>query len=144
MMFSLIFEGAPWFTGIMSSFPAHLVHNRRPSYFHTGSSAFLGPPPSLSSACCMYGPTTGRLPAKPPIVEKKSPNSTIIPYSSTIKPISGHRDNISTMPPANAAVPFHFCRRAKKTAVFCRPMTRVRPTRNSIWRSKEFQKPRWR
>ncbi len=74
------------------------------------------------------------LPAKPPIVAKKSPKRISIPYSSMRNPISGQRNNISTMPVTNAAVPFHFCRRAKKTAVFCGPMMRVRPRRKSTWR----------
>lgn len=99
---------------------------------HTGSSAFLGPPPMLSNARCIYGPTTGILPANPPIVEKKSPNSTKIPYSSTRKPTSGHRNKMSSIPATNAAVPLSFCRRAKKTAVFCRPIMRVRPRRKRI------------
>ena len=114
---------------LLLSQSAHLMSV---SASHTGSSAFLRPPPALSNACCMYGPTTGMLLAKPPIVAKKSPKSTNIPYSSTKKPTSGHRSNMSIMPTANAAVPFNFCRRAKKIAVFCRPIMRVRPTRNSI------------
>ena len=89
----------------------------RPEY-HTGNSAFLLPPPILSSACCIYGPTTGTFPANPPIVEKKSPKRIKIPYSSIRKPTRGHRSNISTIPTTNAAVPFNFCRRAKNSAVF--------------------------
>lgn len=100
---------------------------------HTGNSAFLRPPPALLRASRMYGPTTGMLPANPPMVEKKSPNKTIIPYSSTQNPTKGHRSNMSEMPPTKAAVPFHFCRRAKKTAVFWRPIMSVKPTRKRIW-----------
>lgn len=102
------------------------------STFHTGNSAFLRPPPALSSAWCMYGPTTGMFPANPPTVEKKSPNSTNIPYNSIKKPTEGHRKSISVMPAANATVPFSFWRRAKNAAVFCSPIIRVRPKRKSI------------
>lgn len=100
---------------------------------HTGNSAFLRPPPALSSACCMYGPTTGMFPTNPLIVEKKSPKSTNIPYNSIRKPTRGQRRSMSKIPAANAAVPFNFWRRAKNTAVFCRPIIRVRPRRNSIY-----------
>lgn len=101
---------------------------------YTGKSAFLLPPLDiLSKAVAMYGPTTGTFPMNPAIVAKKSPNSTKIPYSSTTKPISGHLSKIRATPAANAAVPFHFCRRAKKSAVFWRPIMRVRPRRNKIW-----------
>lgn len=99
---------------------------------HTGKSAFLRPPPALSRTCCMYGPITGMLAVNPPIVEKKSPNNTKIPYSSIRKPTTGHRSNINMIPAANAAVPFSFCRRAKKTVVFCSPIMRVRPKRKRI------------
>lgn len=75
---------------------------------HTGNSAFLRPPPALSSACCMYGPTTGMFPANPPTVEKKSPKSTNIPYNSIRKPTKGHRSRMSIIPAANAVVPFNF------------------------------------
>ena len=85
---------------------------------HTGNSAFLRPPPALFSACCIYGPTIGTFPANALIVEKKSPKSTNIPYSSTRKPNRGHRSSMSITPVAKAAVPFNFWRRAKKTAVF--------------------------
>lgn len=71
------------------------------------------------------------------MVAKKSPNKTKMPYSSTRKPVSGHRTKIKTIPAANAAVPFHFCRRVKKTIVFCTPMMRVRPMRKRIWKSRE-------
>lgn len=77
---------------------------------------------------------TGIFPAKLPIVAKKSPNKTKMPYSSIKKPTNGHRSKISRIPATKAAVPFHFCRRAKNTAVFCRPMMRVRPTINRICR----------
>lgn len=101
---------------------------------YTGKSAFRLPPlDSFSNARAIYGPTTGTFPTNPAIVAKKSPNSTKIPYSSTTKPISGHLRSIKAMPAANAAVPFHFCRRAKKSAVFWRPIIRVRPRRNRIW-----------
>lgn len=75
---------------------------------HTGNSAFLRPPPALSNACFMYGPTIGMFPANPLIVEKKSPKSTNIPYNSIRKPTRGHRRSMSIIPAANAAVPFNF------------------------------------
>ena len=107
-----------------------------PSYFHsafhTGNSAFLRPPLALSNAICRYGPITGIFPAKLPIVAKKSPNKTTMPYNSTRKPTKGHRSSIRVIPTRKAAVPFHFCRREKKIAVFCRPMIRVRPNMKRI------------
>ena len=99
---------------------------------HTGNSAFLRPLPTLLSACCIYGPIIGTFPANALIVEKKSPKSTKIPYNSTRKPIRGHLSSISMTPVAKAAVPFNFWRRAKKTAVFWRPIIRVRPRTKSI------------
>ena len=104
---------------------------------HTGSSAFLRPPPALSSACCMYGPTNGMFPANPLIVEKKSPKSTNMPYNSIRKPVMGHRRIMSMMPVAKPAVPFNFWRLAKKTAVFWRPIIRVRPRRKRICSQKD-------
>ena len=101
---------------------------RVPVSLHTGSSAFLRPLLALSNAICRYGPITGIFPAKLPIVAKKSPKRTNMPYISIGKPISGHRSSIRIIPAVNAAVPFHFCRREKKIAVFCSPMIRVRPT----------------
>lgn len=98
----------------------------------TGNSAFLLPPLILSSAICIYGPTTGTFPAKLPIVAKKSPNSTNIPYNSTKKPVNGHRSKIKRMPATNAAVPLSFCRRAKKTSVFRMPIMSVRPIMKRI------------
>lgn len=80
----------------------------------------------------IYGPTTGMLPAKPAIVAKKSPNSTKTPYISTMKPTKAHLSRIRTMPVANAAVPLSFCRRAKNTSVFWKPMMIVKPMRKSI------------
>ena len=44
------------------------------------------------------------------------------------------RNVLKKMPAAKAAVPFHFWRRAKKRAVFWKPIMRVRPIRNRIWR----------
>ena len=41
------------------------------------------------------------------------------------------------MPETNAAVPFSFCRLAKKIAVFWRPMMSVSPRMNRIWGSDE-------
>ena len=73
-------------------------------------------------------------PANPAIVAKKSPKRTSIPYNSIRKPKKGQRINMSKMPAAKAAVPFHFWRRAKKRAVFWKPIIRVRPIRNRIWR----------
>lgn len=90
------------------------------------------PPPALSSARCMYGPIKGTFPANPPIVEKKSPKSTNIPYISIRKPINGHRTSMSMIPAANAIVPFIFWGRAKKIAVLYRPIIRVRPRRKRI------------
>ena len=98
----------------------------------TGNSAFLRPPPALFSACCIYGPIIGIFPANALIVEKKSPKSTNIPYNSTRKPIRGHRSSMSITPVAKAAVPFNFWRRAKKTAVFWRPIISVRPRTKRI------------
>jgi hypothetical protein len=80
----------------------------------------------------MYGPITGTFPTNPAIVPKKSPKSTKMPYSSTKKPMRGQRRRISRMPATKAAVPFSFCRRAKKRAVFWRPMIRVRPAKKRI------------
>jgi hypothetical protein len=68
------------------------------------------------------------------MVPKKSPNRTMMPYSSTRKPISGQRSRISASPPKKAAVPLIFWRRAKKRAVFCGPMMMVRPMRKRICR----------
>ena len=105
------------------------LHNESP---HTGNCSFLLPPLAASSAFAMYGPTTGTLYANPAIVAKKSPNRTKMPYSSTQKPISGHRSRIRTIPAAKAAVPLSFCLRAKKAAVFCTPIMSVRPQRKRI------------
>jgi hypothetical protein len=80
----------------------------------------------------MYGPTTGTLPTNPAIVTKKSPKSTNIPYSSTKKPIRGQRRRIRRIPDTKAAVPLSFCLRAKKRAVFWRPIIRVRPAMKRI------------
>ena len=74
----------------------------------------------------------GMPPAKPAMVAKKSPNSTSIPYSSIRNPKNAQRISMRVMPSAKAAVPFHFCLRAKKARVFCVPMMRVRPIRKSI------------
>jgi hypothetical protein len=81
----------------------------------------------------IYGPTTGTFRANPAIVPRKSPNKTIMPYSSTRNPMSGHRSRISASPPKKAAVPLAFCFRAKKRAVFCGPMMIVRPMRKRIY-----------
>lgn len=99
----------------------------------TGSSAFLLPPPNLFKAAWIYGPTTGILPANDPMVAKKSPKRTKMPYNSTIKPVKGHLTKIRIMPAENAAVPLIFSFRAKNTNVFCRPMIKVRPITNSIY-----------
>ena len=96
---------------VVSAFCVGVFLHHKSCHFlqvHTGNSAFLHPPPALSSACCMYGPTTGMFPANPPIVEKKSPKSTNIPYNSTKNPTKGHRRSMSMIPAANAAVPFSF------------------------------------
>jgi hypothetical protein len=83
----------------------------------------------------IYGPTIGMPPAKPAIVAKKSPNRTRMPYSSMRNPKKAQRMRISVIPAAKAAVPFHFCRRAKKASVFWVPMIKVRPIRKRICRS---------
>lgn len=99
----------------------------------TGSSAFLLPPiPSRSITSPIYGPTTGALLAKAAMVPKKSPNSTMMPYSSTQKPIRAHRSNMRVSPPKKAAVPFAFCFLAKKSSVFCGPIIMVSPIRKRI------------
>lgn len=101
----------------------------------TGSSEFLLPPsPNLSIATPIYGPTMGTLLAKPAIVPKKSPNRTMMPYSSMQNPISGHFIRMSASPPKNAAVPFALFLRAKNRSVFWGPMIMVRPMRKRICR----------
>jgi hypothetical protein len=55
-----------------------------------------------------------------------------MPYNSITKPINAHFISISVMPSANAAVPFHFCLRAKKESVFVVPIRSVRPIRKRI------------
>jgi hypothetical protein len=67
------------------------------------------------------------------MVPKKSPNSTMMPYSSTRNPISGHRSRMSNRPAKKAAVPLSFCLRAKKRAVLEGPIIIVRPMRKRIW-----------
>jgi hypothetical protein len=57
-----------------------------------------------------------------------------MPYISMTKPKKGQRRRMSEIPTRKAAVPFHFWRRAKKTAVFWGPIIRVRPIRKRIWR----------
>lgn len=79
----------------------------------------------------------GALLANAAMVPKKSPNSTMIPYSSTQKPIRGHRSNMRTRPAKNAAVPFAFCFLAKKSSVFCGPIIMVSPIRKRICHSTE-------
>jgi hypothetical protein len=113
----------------------------------TGNSVFLLLNPILSANRPIYGPITGTFLAKPAIVPKKSPNRIKMPYSSTTKPTNGHLSKMSVMPPANAAVPLSFCRRAKKSSVFCGPMMMVRPIRKrmlpiaSMARSKKRRRP---
>lgn len=67
------------------------------------------------------------------MVPKKSPKSTMMPYSSTRNPISGQRNRMSVKPPKKAAVPFAFCLRAKKRRVLEGPMIMVRPIRKRIY-----------
>jgi len=74
----------------------------------------------------------GMLPANEPMVAKKSPKRTNMPYSSTRKPVNGQRRKISIMPAEKAAVPLIFSLLAKKTKVFWKPMIRVRPMTNRI------------
>lgn len=74
-------------------------------------------------------------PAKEPIVAKKSPKRTNMPYSSTRNPIRGQRNKIRRIPAEKAAVPLIFSLLAKKTKVFCNPMINVRPMTNKIWES---------
>lgn len=101
--------------------------------FYTGSSAFLLPPkPIRSIAMPIYGPTTGTFLANAAIVPRKSPKRTMIPYSSTRKPINGQRSKIRASPPKKAAVPFIFCLRAKNRRVLAGPMITVRPMRKRI------------
>lgn len=109
------------------------THSLLHTTHYTGNSEFRIPSPDRSMAMPMYGPTTGTLRAKPAMVPRKSPNSTMMPYSSTRKPISGHLKRISASPAKKAAVPLSFCLRAKKTSVFCGPMMMVRPMRKRIW-----------
>lgn len=99
---------------------------------HTGRSVLRRPSPARSTATPMYGPTTGALRAKAAMVPKKSPNRTMMPYSSTQKPMRGHRNKISSRPPKKAAVPLAFCLRAKKRRVLAGPMMMVRPMRKRI------------
>jgi len=80
----------------------------------------------------IYGPTKGALLAKAAIVPKKSPNSTMMPYSSMQKPIRGHRSSMRASPAKKAAVPFAFCFLAKKSSVFCGPIIMVSPMRKRI------------
>lgn len=80
----------------------------------------------------IYGPTMGALLAKAAIVPKKSPNSTMMPYSSTQNPMRGHRSKMRVSPPKKAAVPFAFCFLAKKSSVFCGPIIMVSPMRKRI------------
>lgn len=83
----------------------------------TGSSTFLFAPLNRRSATAIQGPTTGMFEAKPAMVDRKSPNSTKRPYSSTTNPMNVQRSRISSMPAAKAAVPFSFWRRAKNRMV---------------------------
>lgn len=77
----------------------------------------------------------GMLPANEPMVAKKSPKRTNMPYSSTRKPVNGQRRKINMMPAEKAAVPLTFSFLAKKTNVFRAPIIRVRPITNRIWQS---------
>lgn len=103
----------------------------RPSVY-TGSSAFRLPSPERSTAIPMYGPITGIFLAKPAMVPRKSPKRTMMPYSSTQKPMSGHLNKMSARPPKKAAVPLALFFRAKKRSVFCGPIMIVRPMRKRI------------
>lgn len=76
---------------------------------------------------------TGIFPANEPMVAKKSPKRTKMPYSSTRNPIRGQRKRMRRMPAEKAAVPLIFSLLAKKTNVFCNPMINVRPITNKIW-----------
>lgn len=100
--------------------------------YHTGRFCSLRVPLMTSSARAMYGPMTGTLPTNPAMVAMKSPNRTRMPYSSMMKPKNAQRIRISVMPKAKAAVPFHFCLRAKKATVLVVPIMRVRPIRKRI------------
>jgi len=57
-----------------------------------------------------------------------------IPYNSTKKPMKAQRIRMRKSPAKKAAVPFSFCRRAKKDKVFWGPIIMVRPIRKRIWR----------
>lgn len=67
------------------------------------------------------------------MVPRKSPNRTMMPYSSTRKPINGHRIRMSARPPKNAAVPLALFFLAKKRRVFWGPMMIVKPMRKRTW-----------
>lgn len=99
----------------------------------TGNSAPLTATPLLSTRTPIHGPTTGMLLANPAIVPRKSPKRMKMPYNSIKNPTSGQRKRMSATPPKNAAVPLSFCRRAKKSSVFCGPMIMVRPIRKRIY-----------
>jgi hypothetical protein len=99
----------------------------------TGNSLPLTDTPALSTNTPIQGPITGIFLANPAIVPRKSPNNINIPYSSTKKPTSAQRMRIRNRPPKKAAVPFSFCRRAKKSAVFWGPIIIVRPIRKRIF-----------
>jgi hypothetical protein len=86
----------------------------------------------------IYGPTKGIFRAKPAIVPRKSPNRMNMPYSSTRKPISGHRRRISARPAKKAAVPFALFLRAKKRSVLAGPIMIVRPIRKRIYRGGDW------
>jgi hypothetical protein len=99
---------------------------------YTGNSVFRRPNPDRSTASPIYGPITGIFLAKLAMVPRKSPNKTMIPYSSTRKPINGHRIRISVRPPKKAAVPLALFFRAKKRSVFWGPIMMVNPIRKRI------------
>lgn len=86
----------------------------------------------------IYGPTKGIFRAKPAMVPRKSPNRMNMPYSSTRKPISGHRRRINARPAKKAAVPFALFLRAKKRSVLAGPIMIVRPIRKRIYRGGDW------
>lgn len=67
------------------------------------------------------------------MVPRKSPKRITMPYASTRNPMKVHRMRMRSRPAKKAAVPFAFCRRAKKSKVFCGPIMMVRPMRKRIW-----------
>lgn len=111
------------------------VNGRRPRSFspcvYTGKVS-LAPPGMRSAAIPIYGPITGMLRRTPASVPIMPPKSIQMPYPSTTNPTKAHLDKINRIPAANANVPFHFLRSAKKVRVFAGPMRAVMPIRRRM------------